>query len=136
MIDTSDWCQAAGPLTAPTEAELQRLVTRGLRLLGFLVLSTVVRPKRCRCGAWGGAHTGMDRGVPDLLVRHRTWPTGFWLGMELKSEKGRLRPEQAELQQAGAIVVVRSWEEALAAVQAKPLTPGQGVGDPAAAAAG
>jgi hypothetical protein len=58
-------------------------------------------------------------GLPDIIVIIP--PTGTFLGLEVKNEKGKLRPSQIEFAQkvtnAGAIYrVVRSLEQAKNAV--------------------
>lgn len=71
--------------------------------------------RRCyRCGAYSNAGDGCDRGIPDLLV---SLGDGRWLGLEVKGPKTRLSPEQRSLAADGRIRIVRSVEDALAAVR-------------------
>lgn len=100
---------------AATEAAAQKLIVAVLRLHGLTVLETSRRRKRCPCGRWPAGGDGCDRGVPDLLV----WLPGrdAWLGLEVKTHSTRLSPEQRALAAAGLIVIVRTPEEALAAVR-------------------
>lgn len=56
--------------------------------------------------------TARPAGCPDLFV----WSRGTWHGLECKSEKGRLSVEQQRLVDLGAVVVVRTPLEALAAI--------------------
>ena len=106
----------------PTEDGTQRVIVDGLRLHGYLVQITTRRVKRCkRCGAWpkSGAGDGVSRGVADLLVRWPGWPRGMWLALEVK-RPGPVRyssVEQRIADVAGDIIVVQSFEDALAAVQ-------------------
>jgi hypothetical protein len=99
----------------PTEADVQKLIVAYLRLHGLTVLETSRRRRRCRCGRWPAGGDGADKGVPDLLV----WLAGrgSWLGVEVKGQKTRLSPEQRVLAARGMVVVVRTPEEALAAVR-------------------
>jgi hypothetical protein len=99
-----------------TEAATQKLIVDALRLMGFVVLETSRRRKRCwSCGAWPKGGDGVSKGVPDLLVFLRgPW---LWLGLEVKGPATRLSPEQRALAAAGMTVVVRTPEEALAAVR-------------------
>lgn len=60
--------------------------------------------------------TGASRGVPDLLVRGPKYPSGVWVGLEVKGPKTQLSPEQARLADASAIHVVRSLEAACLAI--------------------
>jgi hypothetical protein len=61
---------------------------------------------------------GTSKGIPDLLVWRVGWH-GF-VGLEVKTPTGRVRPEQRALADAGALVIVRSLDDALAAVGAMP----------------
>lgn len=49
-------------------------------------------------------------GVPDLLCHSR----GIWSVMEIKSDKGKLKPAQAALYQQAPFPIVRNVAEALA----------------------
>ena len=61
---------------------------------------------------------GASPGVPDLLVRHPDWePPGVWLAIETKGSHTPLNAAQKALYAAGAIVVARSVQAALLAVQ-------------------
>jgi hypothetical protein len=106
-----------------SEEQIQACIIQGLELLGYLVLATPHRYKlqtcpRCaqRFRPTGGY--GSSRGVPDILISHRTWPAGCWLGLEVKAGRTAVSIEQQQLADAGRIILVRSWEEACAAVQA------------------
>lgn len=87
-VATREEFQAATAL-AMSEATLQSRVVRDARSLGFLAYHT--RDSR-----------GSDRGWPDLVLAHPAW--GLLLVRELKSQKGRVRPEQ------------RAWLNALTAL--------------------
>ncbi len=105
----------------PTEAEIHRQIKEVLTRLGYVVLDTSRKPKRCpSCGAWGrsGAGDGVSKGTPDLFVTHPAWRfcDCAWIGLEVKRPGGRLRPEQAELERQSLVYVVHSVDEALAAV--------------------
>lgn len=102
-------------IPAPTEADVQRLIVAFLRLHRLTVLETSRRRRRCRCGRWPAGGDGADKGVPDLLVW--LWRPGSWLGLEVKGPKTRLSPEQRHLVARGMVVIVRTPEEALAAVR-------------------
>ena len=105
-------------MIAATEAEIQATIIEGLRLMQYIVLCTTHRVKRCRkCGTFPNAGYGADKGVPDLLVTHRRWPAGLFLGLEIKGAKTALSPEQKELLDLNRIIICRSWEDALAAVK-------------------
>lgn len=73
----------------------------GLRATGARVLDLA---------AWGV--------TPDLLARRPWWPAGTWLGLEVKAEGGRLSDGQKAMLAEGELVVVRSLEQALAALDA------------------
>lgn len=98
-----------------TETDLQRLVVDALRWHKYRVLVTSRNRHRCpTCKTFSRAGDGCDKGVPDLLV---SLGKGDWRGIELKGPTTRLSPEQKELQSEGRIVVCRSVEEALAAME-------------------
>lgn len=100
-----------------TENEIQRQIVQGLTALGYVVLVTSRRVKRCRtCGNWQRGDDGATKGIPDLMVWRNGWDG--WYGLEVKSPTGKVRPEQADLVHRGTpVVIVRSWEEALAATE-------------------
>ena len=97
-----------------SEEQVQRSIQNSLHLRGYLVLSTVHRYRKGQQAAGYGA----SKGVPDLLVRvPRAFGEALWLGLEVKGPSTRLSPEQQALEDAGAIVVVRSPEDAHEAVE-------------------
>lgn len=111
----------ASACRAPTEAQIQNTILDGLRALGYTVLSTSEHRRAIACPHCHGLFTpsggrGVDKSIPDLLVGDEQG--GVWIGLEVKSASGRLRPGQAELATKGLIRVVRSLEEALDAVSA------------------
>lgn len=101
------------------EEGTQRAIIEALRWKGYTVLQTTVRFRRCQsCGTYPAkAHYGADPGVPDLLVTRSTWPPAVFRGMEVKSATGKLSPAQKDLAADERVVVVRSVDEALAAVE-------------------
>lgn len=68
-----------------------------------------------RVGQWRADLSGSSEGVPDLLVSRNGW--GFLIGLEVKTEAGRVRPMQQALANAGITWIVRSFDDALAAVR-------------------
>lgn len=70
----------------------------------------------CVVGQKRANGSGSTIGYPDLSVRRSTWPRGVALLMEAKAGDGRLRPAQQELYEAGWSYVVRSAEDAIAAL--------------------
>lgn len=101
-------------LVSISEAELQRQIVEALEVMRFKVLVTTVKirskdPRHHR--------TGQSKGIPDLIVSKEQWIKGIWLGLEVKSENGRVRPEQQELARLGRIVIVRSLDEAIEAAR-------------------
>lgn len=101
----------------PTEESIQRVIVEGLTALGFTVLVTSRRVKRCpHCGNWQRGDDGATKGIPDLYFTRREWGNK-WIGAEIKSATGRLRPEQKVLAGEGLVFVWRSWEDALEAVR-------------------
>jgi hypothetical protein len=90
------------------EQDLVETLREGLTLLGYDVFR--VGQRRSDLG-------GQDSGCPDLLVTSTRYPIGVFLGLEVKTFKGRLSPRQAELAAQGRIVVVRSWEAVLRAIE-------------------
>lgn len=106
----------AHPKIRLPESAVERQVVEGLVAFGYEVLKTSHRHRRieCVCGAKlrPGSY-GADYGVPDLLVRRDGWPIGAWIGLELKGTATPLSARQQELAAAGAIIVVRSFQDAL-----------------------
>jgi len=103
---------------AVSEDQVQAAIVRALRGAGHEVLITSRRRRRCvHCGRYSAGGDGVSRGLPDLLVwdqRRRGW-----IGIEVKGPRTAVSPEQRELADRGMIVVVRSVEEALAALSEK-----------------
>lgn len=91
-----------------SEKDIQFAIKRKLTELGYIVLST-----SSIAAGRGRRAASTSSGVPDLLVSHKKWQCGVWLGLEVKTEKGRLTPEQTELYNLGRIVIVRSVEMAV-----------------------
>lgn len=91
-----------------SELTIQFEIKAALTKLGYIVLSTssvaAGRPRRAR---------STSSGVPDLLISHDKWQEGMWLGLEVKTAKGKPTTEQQELLDRGRIVAVRSVDEAL-----------------------
>lgn len=112
-----------------SEEQVQQAIQQALLACRYRVLSTVHRYRRQPCPECGqmirpSGGIGATPGVPDLLVSHDAWGGGgggalpLWAGIEVKGPRTRLSPEQEELEASGRIVVVRSWREAVEAVQA------------------
>lgn len=107
-------------LAFATEEDLQRAIIVDLKERGLEVLQTTVRYRASPCDHCGkptrskGGY-GASPGVPDLLV----W-VGGWKGLECKGLKTPVSDEQKRLAREGKIIIVRSLEEALAAVEGKP----------------
>lgn len=103
------------------EEDIQAAIMDALRRRGYTVKQTSEHRRRIQClecGKWFTPDNGRgcDAGVPDLLVSHVSWPPYLWLGMEVKTESGRLSPAQQELEREHRIVVVRGVEDALGAL--------------------
>jgi hypothetical protein len=84
------------------ESDLQSAIEGALRAAGLTVLHTSAFRAR--------GPLGTTPGVPDLLVSCGRSP--LWLGLEVKTPRGRLSPAQKELAEEGRVVVVRSVEDA------------------------
>lgn len=120
----------------PAESDIQKTLCDSLRECGYEVLETgkdrrsligrlakalewMIR-KDIEFGVLFGTVTKIvsewnnnDAGLPDVFVTHPEWPTGEWLGIELKTATGKLRPKQQELHDKGRTVVARSVAEGL-----------------------
>jgi hypothetical protein len=123
--------KSAPRANTPAEDDIQKTLCSALRQCGYEVLETgkdrrsligrlakalewMVR-KDIEFGVLFGTITKIvsewnnnDAGLPDLFVTHPEWPVGEWLGIELKTETGKLRPAQKELHDKGRTVVARS----------------------------
>lgn len=116
------------PRYDPSEEQVQNAIQQALLACRYRVLSTVHRYRMQPCPECGqtirpSGGYGSSPGVPDLLVSHDAWGRdssgrALWSGIEVKGPKTPLSPEQEELEAAGRIVVVRSWREAVEAVEA------------------
>lgn len=78
-------------MTPITEAELQAMVVELAHLAGWMIQHT--RPARTADGGWRTPIQG-HKGFPDLVLVHERH--GRVIFAELKSETGRVRPEQRE----------------------------------------
>ena len=103
------------------EWSVQQTIEEGLTWLGYLVLHTQHQYRmqtcpRCQYEFRPTGGYGADKGIPDLLLHHPSWPDGQLMGMEVKGSKTPLSKEQKILLAQRAIVVCRSWEDAKAAL--------------------
>jgi hypothetical protein len=102
------------------ESEIQRSILDNLRWRGILAFRCQPAPVPVRKG---NAIVGFRRadafnvGMPDIVCVIR----GRFIGIEVKSESGRQRPEQRVWQEriahaGGTYVLARSWEDVLSAL--------------------
>lgn len=89
------------------ESEIQSSIVKLLRGFGFTVLVTSRNLQR------GGS--AIQKGIPDLLVSIPGVPYA-WVGLEVKTAKGRVRPEQQELHDSLKVAIVRNERQAIVAV--------------------
>ncbi len=104
------------------EKSIQREIVEGLRRLGYYVLEAGKARRGVTCPKCGTANpatgwVGNTKGCPDLLVSRQEWQAGTWLGLEVKTATGTLRPEQKALADAGRLFVVRSWKDVLSVIE-------------------
>jgi hypothetical protein len=101
-------------MTAPktTEASIQATLKHALEACGYIVGEV----GKARSAKAAGCYIGNTNGLPDLFITHPQWPVGEWLGLELKTPTGKVRPEQQRLADAGRVVIVRGVYEGLDAV--------------------
>ena len=105
------------------EEDVQANIIASLSTIGLRVLQTSHRVKMVSCPHCQGkfrppGNYGATKGVPDLLVRcPEQHDPGAWIGLEVKGPKTRLSPEQKELEQEQSIIIVRSLEDALRALE-------------------
>jgi hypothetical protein len=95
------------------EATIQRQSTTLLHALGYTVMESgksrsKQRCKTCGTTAYATGWQGNTVGLPDLYVHSINWPRGVALAIEMKTEKGVIRPEQLELANKGLINICRS----------------------------
>ena len=77
-------------LPPESEAGFQRVVIDLARRCGWVVAH--FRASLARSGKWATAVQGDGAGFPDLVLVHPCWHQTLFV--ELKSERGRVRPEQ------------------------------------------
>lgn len=87
------------------EKQVQREITKNLRMLGFDV-NDLSQPRR----------TMLPRGLPDLYVRHGRWKIRLWI--ECKAGRGRPSFDQVawheeERAAGGTVVVAWCWSDVL-----------------------
>ncbi len=88
------------------EHELQKQIVDALKIAGFDVLETTAYRQK--------GSSGVDKGVPDLLVSHKVLPVTF-LGIEVK-QPGHIKwssLEQRELWERGRFHVAQSPVQAV-----------------------
>jgi hypothetical protein len=83
------------------ESDLVDGIVDGLLYKGRLVM---------RCQQHDARRAGSDKGLPDLFVFDEN--KRAWIGLEVKTPTGSVKPEQAHLADRGAVHIVRSIEEA------------------------
>ncbi len=110
-------------ITDAAEKAIQQQIVDTLRNVGLLVLETSEKRRRYPCKKCGtidyaqGGRPGVSKGLSDLLVRRRTWPHAMWLALECKARKTKLSAEQEALAAGVHIWIVRSLDDALAAIE-------------------
>lgn len=101
------------------EEPAQEKVVTALRYDGYTVLVTSKHRKRtyCNpeaggCGRWffPSEGDGCDKGIPDLLVTHPSWPSGVMLGIECKGTDTPASEDQERLAAQGRIRILRAQE--------------------------
>ena len=102
-------------MTAPktTEASIQATLKHALETCGYIVGEV----GKARSAKAAGCYVGNTNGLPDLFITHQDWPIGEWLGLELKTPTGKVRPEQQRLADAGRVVICRGVYEGLQTVR-------------------
>ena len=65
---------------------------------------------------WGWTALPPDARIGDGLFRIASWPDGVVWQLEIKTDKGKLKPEQVIREQQGWIKVIRSFDELWAMV--------------------
>jgi hypothetical protein len=93
-----------GGTLKPRESDVQASIKDALIAAGFGVRHTSAFRQK--------GPSGVDKGVPDLLVAHLSLP-GFYVGMEVKTPTGKPSPEQADAVASGEYSIVRKPSEAL-----------------------
>jgi hypothetical protein len=94
----------APPIPKPKESDVQGAIKDALSACGFTVRHTSAFRQK--------APSGVDKGIPDLLVFHASYP-GWYLGMEVKTDVGKPSPEQKIAMDAGEYPIVRKPSDAL-----------------------
>ena len=98
------------------EEDVQAETIKALTADGYRVLQTSRRYRPCpNCGKIDHRGDGATQGVPDLIVCRDNWPLAVMAGIEMKGAKTAVSEAQEQLAAAGRIVIVRSYEDALAA---------------------
>lgn len=85
------------------ESEIQASIVKLLKGFGFTVLVTSRGLQR--------GSSAIQKGIPDLLVSIPSVPFG-WVGLEVKTAKGKVRPEQQVLHNNKEVAIVRNEAQA------------------------
>jgi hypothetical protein len=93
-----------------SEANIQATLKQALEALGYIV-GELNKGRNAK-----GSVFFQTVGMPDLFITHHDWPTGEWLGLELKTPTGKIREAQARLHEQGRTVIARSVRQGLEAV--------------------
>lgn len=96
-----------------SELAIQNQSVTLLQALGYVVMETgKSRSKqKCKtCGTYSYATgwQGNTVGLPDMYIHSTNWPRGVAIAIEMKTEKGEIRPEQLKLAEQGLINICRS----------------------------
>jgi hypothetical protein len=83
-----------------TEAQLQKLCVDALQVAGYTVLISNAGRKTGSTGVF------QSKGIPDLLVGAPGWR--MLAGIEFKTARGRVSPEQQALVDLGVVSIARS----------------------------
>lgn len=99
------------------EEDIQAAIIQLFTALGFDVFQASRRGVKTAQGRVYGAD-GVDKRVPDLYIRWKTWPRGMQLALEVKRPKGWewSNPQQKEAWISGATAKVHSVDQAIATV--------------------
>jgi hypothetical protein len=105
-------------LQSMTEKQLQQLVVQSLQLLGYTVFEsgkarTKVTCPSCRTRHYATGWQGNTIGLPDLYVHNTKWKIPIGVGIELKTEKGKVQTKQQIYSDMQVTRVCRSLDEVL-----------------------
>jgi hypothetical protein len=101
-----------------SEKQLQGSIVRALQLLGYTVFETgktrtKVSCPTCKTRHYATGYQGNTIGLPDIYIHNSKWKTPIGVGIELKTEKGKVQDKQQMFASLQVTAICRSLDDVL-----------------------